>query len=125
MSDLTDNSAERIWLCIRVNNARKHCEITLKIIVILQNVCENSVRILKEEKQALSAPYVRYLMKKVKKSGILIDKPKREKPKAVHNPKKKKKKKKMLLWQKVCMKRHQHHLTIVLNNRICWRYHFA
>ena len=29
----------------------------------------------------LEAPYVRYLVKKVKETGILIDKPKREKPK--------------------------------------------
>ena len=30
-----------------------------------------------------SAPYVRYLVKKVKETGFLIDKPKREKPKTV------------------------------------------
>ena len=35
-------------------------------------------------KQAPSAPYVRYLVKKVKETSILNDKPKREKPKAVH-----------------------------------------
>ena len=34
-----------------------------------------------------SAPYVRYLGKKVKETGILIDKPKREKPKTVRTPK--------------------------------------
>ena len=33
-----------------------------------------------------SAPYVRYCVKKVKETGILIDKPKREKPKTVHTP---------------------------------------
>ena len=33
-----------------------------------------------------SAPYVRYLVKKVKETGILIDKPKREKPKTVRTP---------------------------------------
>ena len=33
---------------------------------------------------APSAPYVRYLVKKVKETGILIDKPKREKPNTVH-----------------------------------------
>ena len=32
------------------------------------------------------APYVRYLVKKVKESGILIDKPKREMPKTVRIP---------------------------------------
>ena len=31
-----------------------------------------------------SAPYIRYLVKKVKETVILIDKPKREKPKTVH-----------------------------------------
>ena len=35
-------------------------------------------------REALSAPYVRYLVKKVKETGILINKPKREKPKTVH-----------------------------------------
>ena len=73
MSDLT----ERTWLCIRLNNAGKYFDITLKTIVRMQNVCKNCVRILEE------APYVRYLVKKVKKTGILIDKPKREKPKTV------------------------------------------
>ena len=33
-----------------------------------------------------SAPYVRYLVKKVKETGILIDKPKREKPKTMRTP---------------------------------------
>ena len=37
-------------------------------------------------REALSAPYVLYLVKKVKKTGILIDKPKREKPKTLHTP---------------------------------------
>ena len=41
---------------------------------MLQNVCENCVQILGE------APYVRYLVKKVKETGIIIDKLKREKP---------------------------------------------
>ena len=35
-------------------------------------------------REAPSAPYVRYLVKKVKEIGILIDKPKRENP--VHKP---------------------------------------
>ena len=34
-------------------------------------------------REALSAPYVRYLVKKVKETGILIDKSKREKPRTV------------------------------------------
>ena len=44
-------------------------------MVILQNVCE-----------CVSAPNVRYVMQKVKGTGILIDKPKREKPKTVRAP---------------------------------------
>ena len=38
---------------------------------------KNCVRICRRE--APSAPYIRYLVKKVKETGILIDKPKREK----------------------------------------------
>ena len=34
-------------------------------------------------REAPSAPYVHYLLKKVKETGILIDKPKREKPKTL------------------------------------------
>ena len=37
-------------------------------------------------REAPSAPYVRYLVKKVKETGILIDKPKHEKSKTVHTP---------------------------------------
>ena len=37
-------------------------------------------------RKAPSAPYVRYLVKKVKKTGILIDKSKREMPKTVRTP---------------------------------------
>ena len=37
-------------------------------------------------REAPSAPYVRYLGKKVKETAILIDKPKREKPKTVRTP---------------------------------------
>ena len=39
-----------------------------------------------ERREAPSAPYFRYLVKKVKETGILIDKPKREKPKTVLTP---------------------------------------
>ena len=38
------------------------------------------------KKKAPSAPYVCYLVKKVKKTGILIDKPKRERLKTVRTP---------------------------------------
>ena len=37
-------------------------------------------------REAPSAPYVRYLVKKVKETGILIDKLKCEKPKAIRTP---------------------------------------
>ena len=37
-------------------------------------------------REAPLAPYVRYLVKKVKETGIFIDKPKREKPKIMRTP---------------------------------------
>ena len=46
--------------------------------------------------EAPSSLYVCYLVKKVKETGILIDRPNREKPRI------------LLLWQKVCVKSHQH-----------------
>ena len=46
---------------------------------------ENCLRIF--GRRAPSALYVRYLVKKVKESVILIHKPKREKPKIVRTPK--------------------------------------
>ena len=39
-----------------------------------------------ERRETPSAPYVRYLVKTVKESGILIDKPKLEKPKTLRTP---------------------------------------
>ena len=71
-------SAERIWLCMRLNNARKYCVITLKIMVMLQNECEICVKILEEEKH-VSFVFLLHC-EKVKDIFILIDKPKREKP---------------------------------------------
>ena len=50
---------------------------------MLQNVRENCVRILEEEKHRQLRMFL-ILLKKVKKTGILIYKPKREKPKTVH-----------------------------------------
>ena len=35
-------------------------------------------------REAPSAPYVRYVVKKVKETDIIIDKPKHEKPKTMH-----------------------------------------
>ena len=69
--------AEWMWLCIRLNNAGKYCDITLKIIIMLQNV---------GRREASYAAYVHYLVKKVKETGILMDKPKRLKPKWVRTP---------------------------------------
>ena len=37
-------------------------------------------------REALSTPYMRYLVKNVKETGILIDKPNRVKPKTAHTP---------------------------------------
>ena len=54
-------------------------------MVMLQNV----VRKLRTDfgrRKAPPAPYVRYLLKKVKVTDILIDKPKREKAKTVRTP---------------------------------------
>ena len=48
-------------------------------MVMLQNVYENCIRILEEEKHR----QLRMFAILWKKSGILIDKPKREKPKTV------------------------------------------
>ena len=86
---MTDNSfypsAEQIWLCIRLNNAGKYCDTTLKNH---GNVAE-CVRKLRTDfgrREAPSAPYVYCLVKKVNEPCILIDKPKREKPKTVRTP---------------------------------------
>ena len=57
-------------------------------------------------REALLSVYVRYLLKKVEETGILIDKPKREKPKTVSIPEN----------ITCCVKRHQHQFTVVLNN---------
>ena len=55
---------------------------TWKTMVMLQNVCQYCVRIFKEEKHRQLHMFV-ILRKKVKVTGILIDKPKHKKPKAV------------------------------------------
>ena len=54
---------------------------------MLQNDCKNCVRILKEEKHRQLRMFLILFKKKVKETGILIDKPKREKPKTVPTPK--------------------------------------
>ena len=53
--------------------------------MLLQNVFENCAQILEEEKQR-QLPIFAIFKKKVKETGILIDKPKREKPKTINIP---------------------------------------
>ena len=49
--------------------------------------CVRKLRIDFKRRETPSDPYVRHLVKKkVKETGIHIDKPKREKPKTVHSP---------------------------------------
>ena len=48
--------------------------------------CVRKLRTNFGRREAPSTPYVRYLMKKVKKTGILIDKPKREMLKTMRTP---------------------------------------
>ena len=57
------------------------------------------------KREAPSAPYVRYLVKKVKETDIFIDKPKRDKPKTVHT-----------LENIAAVLCHQNQFTVVLNN---------
>ena len=89
MSDLTDikfyPSAKRMWLCTRLYNAGKYCNITLKIMVMLQTVCKNCVQISEEEDHCQLRMSFN-LWKKMKETGILIDKPKHEKAKAERTP---------------------------------------
>ena len=48
--------------------------------------CVRKLRTDFRRREPPSAPYVRYLVKKVKETDILTDKPKREKPKTVCTP---------------------------------------
>ena len=119
MSDLTDNyfypSAERIWLCIRLNNAGKHCDITLKIMVMLQNVAYGfwkkistvssvcSLSCESESEKNLASSSINQSVKSQKQCAYLRI---------------------LLLWQKVCVNRHQHQFTVVLNNWTFRRHHW-
>ena len=83
MSDFADNkfypSAERIWLCIRLNKWEMfwhYFENHGNVAECVRKLCTNFKK----------CSYVRYHVKKVKETGILIDKPKREKPKTVRTP---------------------------------------
>ena len=62
-------------------------------------------------REAPSALYVRYLVKKMTETGILSDKPKREKPKTVRTTENI-----ASVAESVCVKRHQHQFTVVRNN---------
>ena len=71
-----------------VYTLEQRCEILRYYFENHGNVAE-CVRKLRTDfgrRQAPSAPYIRYLVKKVTETGIFIDKPKREKPKTVHTP---------------------------------------
>ena len=60
-------------------------------------------------REAPSAGYVRYLVKKVKETGILADKLKREELKTVRTPEN------ITAVAEMCVKHHQYQLTVVLN----------
>ena len=96
-------------MCIRLNNAGEYCVITLKIMVMLQKVLRR-LRTVFGRREAPSAPYVRYLVKIVKETDILIDKPKREELKTVRTPEN------IAAVAESVVKRHQHQFTVVLNN---------
>ena len=57
----------------------KYCVVTLKIMVILQNVCKNYVRKWEEDKRRQLLMCVSFF-KNVKETGMLINKPTRERP---------------------------------------------
>ena len=71
-------------------------------------------------REAPSASYARYLLKKVKETGILIDKP----PISVKSQKQCIHPRILLLWQKVCGKLHQHQFNVVLSNWTFRRHHW-
>ena len=88
-----------------------------KIMVMLQNVCENCVRILEEEKHRQLHMFV-ILWKKWKKlASSSINQSVKSQKQCVHP-------RILLLWQKVCVKRHQHQFTVVLNNWTFRRHHW-
>ena len=80
-------------MCIRYGN----------VVEYVRKLCTDFGR-----REAPSAPYVRYL---VKKTGILMDKPKPEKAKKMRTHENI-----AAVAENVCVKRHQHQFTVVLNN---------
>ena len=86
----------------------KFCDITLKIMVMLQNVCENCVRILEEAKHRQLRIFV-ILWKKWKKlASSSINKSVKSQKQCVHPTI-------LLLRQKVCVKRRKHQFTVVFH----------
>ena len=84
---------------------------------MLQNVCENLLQILEEEKHHQLQMFV-ILRKKWKKlASSSINQSMKMQKQCVHP-------RIMLLWQKVCVKRHQHQFTVVLNNWTFRRHHW-
>ena len=83
---------------------------------MLQNVCENFVRILEEKHRELRMFVI--LWKKLKKLAISSINQSMNSQKHCVQPRI------LLLWQKVCVKRHQHHFTVVLNNWTFRRHHW-
>ena len=82
---------------------------TFFLMVMLQNVCENCVRILEEGKQRQLRMFI-ILWKKWKKLAFSsLNQSVKSQKQCVHP-------RKLLLWQKVCVKRHQHQFTIIFNN---------
>ena len=102
MSDLTDNgfypSAERIWLCIRLNNAGKYYEIA---------ECVQKLRTDFGRREAPSELRLFVILwKKWKKLVSSTIKQSMKSQKQCVHPRI------LLLWQKVCVKRHQYQLNI-------------
>ena len=89
-----------------------------KSCVMLQNVCENYVRILEEEKHRQLRMLV-ILWKKWKKLASSSINQSVKSQKQCVNPRI------LLLWQKVCVKRHQHQFTVVLYNWTFRRHHWV
>ena len=84
---------------------------------MLQNVCENCIRILEEEKHRQLRMFV-ILWKKVKETGINIDKAKREKPKTVRTPENI-----AAMAESVCEAPSTYQFTVVLNNWTFRKHH--
>ena len=88
----------------------------LKIMVMLQKVCENYIQILEEETHRQLLMFV-ILWKKWKKlASSSINQSVKSQKQCIHL-------RILLMWQKVCEKRHQHQFTIVLKYWTLRRHH--